>query len=69
MLLETDSPYLLPAGIRAKRNEPANIPAIATVLADLLEISVSDVANTTTKNAIEIFSLGSPAPAATTMSQ
>ncbi len=57
MLLETDSPYLVPAGIKSKRNEPANIPVIASKLAELIEIDVKDVADTTSRGAIEIFSL------------
>ena len=57
MLLETDSPYLVPAGIKARRNEPANIPCIASKLAELLCVEVKDVADTTTRNAIDIFRL------------
>jgi TatD DNase family protein len=57
MLLETDSPYLVPAGVKAKRNEPANVPFIASKLSELLGIEVDDVANTTTRNAIDIFRL------------
>jgi TatD DNase family protein len=57
MLLETDSPYLVPAGIKAIRNEPANIPRIASKLAELLSVEVKDVADTTTRNAIDIFRL------------
>jgi TatD DNase family protein len=67
MLLETDSPYLLPAGVKGRRNEPANIPVIAKALSDLLEVPVGDVADTTTKNAIEIFRLVSTTPVTTTM--
>ncbi len=57
IVLETDSPYLIPAGVRARRNEPANIPVIANYLADLLEVPVEHVADTTSHNSNEIFRL------------
>jgi TatD DNase family protein len=57
ILLETDSPYLVPAGLKSRRNEPGNIPRIAQFLAELLDVSVEHVADTTSRNAIEIFSL------------
>jgi TatD DNase family protein len=62
MLLETDSPYLIPAGAKGRRNEPANIPKIADTLSKLLDIPLSDVADTTSRNAIEIFRLDSVTP-------
>ncbi len=55
LLLETDSPYLVPAGIKARRNEPAQIPAIAGRLAELFEQPVSAVAEQTTRNARIVF--------------
>jgi TatD DNase family protein len=68
MLLETDSPYLIPAGAKGRRNEPANIPVIADALATLLDIPLSDVADTTSRNAIEIFRLDSVTSVGATMS-
>jgi TatD DNase family protein len=68
MLLETDSPYLIPAGVKGRRNEPANIPMIADALATLLNIPLSDVADTTSRNAIEIFRLDSVSLVGATMS-
>jgi TatD DNase family protein len=68
MLLETDSPYLAPAGAKGRRNEPANLPRIAAALAGLLDIPLSDVADTTSRNAIEIFRLDSVTPVRATMS-
>jgi TatD DNase family protein len=68
MLLETDAPYLIPAGAMGRRNEPANIPRIAKALAATLDIPLSDVADTTSRNAIEIFRLDSVTPVEATMS-
>ena len=68
MLLETDSPYLIPSGAKGNRNEPANITTIAASLATLLDIPLQHVADTTSRNAIEIFRLDSVAPVGATMS-
>lgn len=57
VVLETDSPYLKPRDIRGKRNEPAFIPAVAGVLAELWCDSVAQVADQTTANAERIFDL------------
>ncbi|MGH2560971.1 MAG: TatD family hydrolase [Thermomicrobiales bacterium] len=57
LLLETDSPYLIPAGVKNRRNEPANIPLIAEKLADLRSISISEVQRITTINAHQVFGL------------
>jgi TatD DNase family protein len=67
MLLETDSPYLIPAGAQGKRNEPVNIPRIADALSKLLDIPLSEIADTTSRNSIEIFRLDSVAPVGATM--
>jgi len=55
ILLETDAPYLVPAGIKDRRNTPANIPVIAERLASLLGIDVDEVAERTTANAFAAF--------------
>jgi TatD DNase family protein len=57
LLLETDSPYMSPVPLRGKRNEPANILHIARKIAELLNIPESDVARTTSLNAIKLFGL------------
>lgn len=57
VVLETDSPYLKPHGIRGKRNQPANITRITTVLAGLWELSLDEVGRITTENAYRIFGL------------
>lgn len=57
VVLETDSPYLKPRGIRGKRNEPAYMPKVAEFLGTLWNADVDSVATTTTANAVRIFSL------------
>jgi len=51
IVLETDSPYLAPIPHRGKRNEPAYIPLVAARVAELMGVSVEDVARQTTANA------------------
>jgi TatD DNase family protein len=55
VLLETDSPYLVPAGVKNRRNTPANIPAIATHLAGLTGRSIAEISEITTANALLAF--------------
>jgi TatD DNase family protein len=61
LLIETDSPYLLPRSIQPKpksrRNEPMYLPEIARVIAEARKQSVEHVVKMTTKNAIRFFSL------------
>ena len=57
ILLETDSPYLTPVPFRGQRNESAYIPHIATRLAQIKEMSIEEVAETTTTNAEKLFKL------------
>ena len=56
-LVETDCPFLAPAPRRGKRNEPANVAAVAAKVAELRGESVEQVAHTSTRNAAELFSL------------
>lgn len=58
LMLETDSPFLAPVPLRGKRNEPANVRHIASVIAELLSLSIEDVARFTTFNANRLFRLG-----------
>ena len=55
LLLETDSPFLAPTPFRGKPNKPAHIPAIATFIAELREISLEELAQQTTANAQRLF--------------
>jgi TatD DNase family protein len=57
ILLETDSPWLAPQEMRGKRNEPAFLPFIAKKIAKLKGISLTELAEATTRNAKEIFQL------------
>lgn len=63
-VLETDAPYLTPAGVKDRRNSPINIPVIAAAVAKLRGASVAEIAKVTTSNAIRVFALpaiGEPA--------
>jgi TatD DNase family protein len=55
IVLETDAPYLAPVPYRGKRNEPAYISLIADKVAQSLKISLADVADLTSRNALEVF--------------
>jgi TatD DNase family protein len=59
LLIETDSPYLVPQVFRGKqhRNEPANVIHTAALLADLRGVSVDQLADLTTANARRLFRL------------
>ena len=57
ILLETDSPYLTPVPFRGQRNESAYIPHIASRLAQIKDIPLEEVAETTTANAVKLFKL------------
>jgi TatD DNase family protein len=55
IVLETDSPYLVPSGVKARRNTPASVAIVAKALADLLERDVLDVARVSTDNVRRVF--------------
>lgn len=57
ILLETDSPYLSPEPLRGTKNSPQNIPIIANKIAEIKGISLKEVLDITTKNAIRQFDL------------
>jgi TatD DNase family protein len=57
IILETDAPFLAPAPYRGKRNEPAYIPVIAEKVAELCSLSIEEIADVTTKNALKLFNL------------
>ena len=56
-LVETDCPFLAPAPRRGKRNEPANVAAVAAKVAELRGESLEAVAITSSRNAAALFSL------------
>jgi TatD DNase family protein len=51
LLVETDSPYLAPAPLRGKRNEPAHVVHTAACLAQVRGIELATLAEHTTRNA------------------
>ncbi|NIM89740.1 MAG: YchF/TatD family DNA exonuclease [Candidatus Aminicenantes bacterium] len=57
LLVETDSPYLVPASYRGKiqRNEPSFVVETAEVLAGIKKVSLADLSAATTENFISIF--------------
>ncbi|KAF0196451.1 MAG: TatD DNase family protein [Bacteroidetes bacterium] len=57
LVLETDAPFLAPTPHRGKRNEPSYIPLIAQKVAEIKEISILEVAETTTANAMKLFGI------------
>ncbi len=57
LVLETDSPYLTPVPYRGKRNESGYITLVGQKLAEIKNISVEEVAEVTTANAIEVFGI------------
>jgi len=57
ILLETDAPDQADANHRGERNEPCYLPLIAKKVADLKQQTYEEVAQTTTKNANNLFKL------------
>jgi len=57
IMIETDSPYLAPIPYRGKRNEPWMVKLIAEKIADIKNISLKEVADTTTNNAEKLFEI------------
>lgn len=57
LVLETDSPYLAPIPFRGKRNESSYLVNIVAKLAQIYEISESEIAARTTENSKAIFGI------------
>jgi TatD DNase family protein len=57
LVLETYAPYLAPVPYRGKRNESSYIPVIAEKIAQIKQVSIEEVAVTTTRNAVTLFRL------------
>jgi len=55
ILIETDSPYLAPVPNRGKLNEPANVRYVAEKIAELIVMSIEEVAEITTNNFFRLF--------------
>jgi len=57
IVLETDSPYLAPKPYRGKRNESSYITKVLEKLSEIYEVSEEKIAEITTQNSKEIFSI------------
>ncbi len=64
LLLDTDSPYLLPRPKTLERNEPAQCVRIAEALAELRACPLGEMAALTARNARALLKLESPASSA-----
>lgn len=57
ILIETDCPYLVPAGLKVGRNEPIFVKHIAKTIADIKKVSLDRLAEITTENARKLFNI------------
>jgi len=57
IVLETDSPYLAPKPYRGKRNESLYITKVLEKLSEIYTVSEEKIAEITTQNSKEIFSI------------
>ncbi len=55
IMIETDCPYLTPVPFRGQTNEPKNAVLVAQKIAEIKNISVEEVAKTTTTTAKQFF--------------
>lgn len=55
LLVETDSPYLTPAPLRGKPNQPGNTRLVVECLARVRECSIDDIARQTSENFQRLF--------------
>ena len=55
LVLETDSPYLTPVPYRGKRNESSYLRFVAEMLASITNLPPTEIARTTTTNALQLF--------------
>ena len=62
LLVETDAPYLAPVPFRGKRCEPAHVTLTALRLAELRSTVPTELARTTTANAMRLFRLAGQDP-------
>jgi TatD DNase family protein len=60
LVLETDSPYGAPQRFRGRRNEPAYVAEAAVRVAELKDMTVEAVAETTTQSALRLFGISDP---------
>jgi len=58
ILVETDSPYLVPKPLKVRRNEPLFVKHTAEKLAEIRGMTFDEIASITTTNAVRLFALG-----------
>lgn len=58
ILVETDSPYLVPKPLKVRRNEPLFVKHTAAKLAEIRGLSLDEIAQITSANATRLFGLG-----------
>jgi TatD DNase family protein len=57
ILVETDSPYLVPKPLRERRNQPLFVRHTAEKLAEIRGMTLEEIAQATTANAVRLFGL------------
>jgi TatD DNase family protein len=57
IMIETDCPFMTPEPYRGKRNEPVLVKHVADRIAQIKNLKLEKVANITTENAKELFSI------------
>jgi TatD DNase family protein len=57
IVVETDSPYLAPVPFRGKRNESSYLKYVIEKLSEIKDLSIEEVSEVTTQNAIDVFDL------------
>ena len=57
IVIETDSPYLTPEPNRGRRNEPEFVPFVALRLAEILDMSIEEIAKITFDNGLRLYEL------------
>ncbi|GAA0438071.1 MAG: TatD family hydrolase [Bacillota bacterium] len=57
LLVETDAPFLAPHPNRGKRNEPSYVKLVAEKIAELRGLTLEEISENTTKNAISLFGI------------
>ena len=57
MMIETDSPYLTPIPFRGKRNDPSMVKYVAQKIAEIKNISESEVGEITSQTAETFFGI------------
>jgi TatD DNase family protein len=56
LVLETDAPFLSPQPFRSKRNESSYLPFVAEKLASVYHLTIEEIGEATTSNAMNLFS-------------